>query len=276
MIFLAGKTDIGKERTNNEDAVSLLQLGDGSAILLVADGMGGPDAGEVASERAVSRIRAFFSEASLPSPDAEDSCLSQMVEQSFMEAQRAIMDYVAENPDSMGMGTTLVLLWLFHGRACLAWCGDSRCYGWNPHKGLRQLSHDHSLVQDMVDRGELSPWMASRHPDSHIITRCLGDTDASDELPEVKTFPYAEGDVFLLCSDGLCGYCSSRGMEKALLAHLYDAATCCDALIACALRAGGHDNIAVAVAWERQSDHPYSLSVWSRLRRRLLSLFKTA
>lgn len=260
-IKLTSVCDIGKERTNNEDAVAVcpdlskrdwnegglseyIPLGESGALLIVADGMGGANAGEVASSLAIESVKKTFAR-SLASSVSEKEA-EELLREAVFKANEAIMDYVATDPDSIGLGTTIVILWLIGGSAYITWCGDSRCYCFNPNGGLRLLTKDHSYVQELVDRGELSEKEAFSHPDGNIVTRCLGDVDALTE-PEFRSYAVRPGDIFLLCTDGLCGYCKDKEIGKVMLNGYDNLERCRNELLDLALDAGGYDNISIAL-----------------------------
>lgn len=250
----------GNVRENNEDAVAIcpdltLQewsdnevyepLGPLGAVAIVADGMGGGKAGEVASNLAIQRLKKSFAE-DIPSIEAPDSVKNAFVEDAFAKANIDIVNYTNIEPDTIGLGTTLVVLWLEERIAHVSWCGDSRCYVFNYDKGLIRLTKDHSYVQELVDSGELSPDKMNDHPDSHLITRGLGDIDVMSTA-ETCTIKAMEGDIFLLCSDGLCGYCDDSTIERIFYKYLNDIHTCGHKLIEVALQSGGYDNVTVAL-----------------------------
>lgn len=259
-IKMTALTDVGRERTNNEDSflvcpdlggkkwegtVGYIPLADAGAVAIVADGMGGPVAGEVASTLAIETVQKCFMENPIPellSDEAAESVLKAFVN----KANEALHSRIDSDPETIGMGTTIVILWLLGSSAHIAWCGDSRCYVFHPKRGLRLLTKDHSYVQEMVDRGEITQDEAFNHPDSNIITRGLGDVDDSSEV-ETLTYHVEEGDVFLLCSDGLCGYCRDESIEKVLSSSWKDLEKCQVSLLQLALQAGGYDNITISL-----------------------------
>ena len=154
-----------------------------------------------------------------------------------------------EIPDTSGMGTTLVLCWIIGGKAYVAWCGDSRCYIYNPKNGLTQITKDHSYVQEMVDKGELRAEDAFMHPDGNIITKGLGDFDVDESsVPDIITIRVKSNDLLLLCSDGLCGFCKKAEIENVLDQNYTEIHRCGDELLQIALDAGGYDNITIALA----------------------------
>lgn len=263
---MAAKTDVGLIRTNNEDnfqaSADLSQspmrwvnnqqysLGPKGALLVVADGMGGMNAGEVASEIAINTVIDLFS----PDNITDEVAKSHQSIEKFMkgvvrEADSRIKQHAKEFPESRGMGTTIVIAWLFGGYTYVAWCGDSRAYIYNPATGLFQISKDHSYVQSLVDEGKLTKEEAFDFPDSNIITRSLCDGGPKAQ-PECLTFPQplCDGDIILLCSDGLNGMIRDEEIEKIITHEQNDLSLLVDLLIGAAKEAGGADNVTVALA----------------------------
>lgn len=262
-IKICALTDVGKERTNNEDAVSIcpdltkpiwnrstkndyVSLSPLGAVSVIADGMGGANAGEIASALAVENIEKTFRCAEYDKILCSDHAIYAFLRDCIIRTNKAILDHVADFPDSIGLGTTVVLLWIVNKKAYVVWCGDSRCYCFNPDYGLKPLTKDHSLVQELVDKGEIKREEAFTHPDNNIITRCLGDVDAASE-PEILTHEIEGGDIFLLCSDGLCGYCKDKKIEKVMYRCHDNIDECQRSLLRLALAAGGQDNISISL-----------------------------
>lgn len=262
-IKIAATTDTGKERTNNEDAFivcpdlsqqdwthsgtpTYIPCSKYGAVLVVADGMGGANAGEVASEIATKAIRSSFSKENIEK-SLNPSGIDELIKNSIKNADEAINKRIWEDPYTSGMGTTIVVCWIIDNIAHIGWCGDSRCYVFNPFSGIKQLTKDHSLVQELVDKGEITEKEAFTHPDNNVITRGLGDVD-SQSTPEITNYPLSPNDIVLLCSDGLCGYCTNRAIEKILEKNSIDIMKCRDELMKLALDAGGYDNICIALA----------------------------
>lgn len=283
-IKLCALTDIGIERTNNEDAVSIcpdlsnqtwnhndgngyIPLSSLGAVSIVADGMGGANAGEVASSLAIESIEKSFLCEDYEKILLSDKEIHFFLRECISKANKAILDYVVKFPDAIGLGTTIVLLWAVKGKAYVTWCGDSRCYCFNPNSGLRLLTKDHSLVQEMVDNGDIKEEEAFNHPDNNIVTRCLGDVDAPPE-PEIVTYDIQNGDIFLLCSDGLCGYCKDRKIEKVLYKYVDNIDECQRSLLQLALKAGGQDNISISMCATLVDGHEkYSMGLVGKLKR---------
>ena len=154
---------------------------------------------------------------------------------------------MVQKPETLGMGTTIVICWLLKDLVYVAWCGDSRCYIYNNESGLKALTTDHSWVQELVDRGDISEEEALHHPDNNIITRGLGDFDRN-AIPDIITHPITSNDIILLCSDGLCGYCDNQTIESIVKEHQSNLNRCCNKLINTALKSGAEDNITIALA----------------------------
>lgn len=261
---VAGMTDMGLVRTNNEDNFILSRdlsvdpmrwinneaclLTPAGALLVVADGMGGMNAGEVASQIAIDTVKEMFSAPVIASRQfPNDQSVNEYLSQVVTEADRRIKVTAQSHPETRGMGTTIVIAWLRDDKLYVTWCGDSRAYVYNRLTGLRRLTKDHSYVQTLVDAGKLTEEQAFDYPQSNIITRCLSDSDAVAE-PECLPRPYkvADGDIILLCTDGLCGMMRDRQTQEILQNTPSDDLTVvCRSLIDGALRAGGADNVTV-------------------------------
>jgi serine/threonine protein phosphatase PrpC len=222
-------TDTGLQRRANEDSMLVR-----SPLFVVADGMGGAQAGEVASRLAVDTFKGGLSDGS----DPEASLLAQ-VEQ----ANAHINELSHANIEHAGMGTTITAVYLGEQDVVVAHVGDSRAYCLREGELLR-LTEDHSLVDELIRQGKLTPEEAEEHPQRSVITRALGP-EASVEV-DVRTFRARPGDVYLVCSDGL----TTMLAEEELLGVLVSNPTLRDAgeqLIAAANAAGGKDNITVVL-----------------------------
>jgi protein phosphatase len=287
-ITLSAKTDIGKERDQNEDAFIIcpdlshpdwdkseasVDLGPYGSLLVVADGMGGANAGEVASSLAMETLKRRFSPSNLATACSSDQQATDFLQASVKAADDAIREQILKQPETEGMGTTIVICWILKDKAYIAWCGDSRCYLFNPQTGLRALTKDHSYVQELIDKGELTEEAAFTHPDNNVITRGLGDFDES-AVADIVIQPLQPTDTLLLCSDGLCGYCTNKTIEKVMKAHSGNVSNCCKALMDTALNAGGYDNICIALARVGTDNESESNTITSKATKFLQSLFK--
>lgn len=264
MLFrLTAGTNVGCVRSNNEDNFIVndnlekkdwfvpgdvskeISLGKNGAILVVADGMGGMNAGEVASAIAIDTITSIFSLEDYSKITVSDKKIGAFLKDAIVEADSRIKAKVKEDESTAGMGTTIVIAWVLEGRVHVAWCGDSRGYIFNAGSGLVRITKDHSYVQELVDAGKLDAELAFDHPNSNIITRSLGDSPVKAQ-PDYISRTLSDGDYILLCSDGLCGLCRDEEILQVMAAS-EDIESCKNALIKAALEAGGYDNVTVAL-----------------------------
>lgn len=262
---LGAQTNVGCVRTNNEDNFvvsadlnagewllprdchTVFTLGNKGAMLVVADGMGGLDAGEIASRMAVDTMKEFFSADKITDEIVKDaSTIRKYMYDAVVAADNAIKRKSRGEKGGKSMGTTLVAAWLFDGYANIIWCGDSRGYLFNPVSGLAQVTKDHSYVQELVDSGRLLPEYAFDHPDSNIITRSLGNPQKAAN-PDFVRLPLQEGEVILLCTDGLNSMLRDEEIEAVMQETSNEIDTCTKALIQGALDLGGHDNVTVVL-----------------------------
>ena len=233
---VVAKTHCGKVRPINEDRYLVPEEGD--SIVLVADGMGGHKAGEVASETAAQTIRAC----AVKMHGREISIKTAL--KWVRQANQIIYRMANEKPECMGMGTTMTFLYFMDKHALLAHVGDSRCYRIRDGR-IMQLTKDHSLVAELVRIGEITPEQARNHPYRNIITRALGTDDYV--AVDAQDIPVEENDVYLLCSDGLSNYLEEDELLHAAQTQPSDAL--CDHLVQIALDRGGRDNITVVAAY---------------------------
>lgn len=237
-LAVAARTDVGRVRKGNEDTLHAdanLYRG----IFIVADGMGGHAAGEIASEMAVDIVSRDL--AGLE--DIESSDASERVSDALRDANRAVFDRTRREVEKSGMGTTVSALLLSDTHYLIGHVGDSRIYLVRDGK-MSQLTRDHSLVQEQVDAGLLTAEQARRHPQSNVITRCIGMAD--DIEVDVLEGEAKMGDCFLLASDGLTGMVEDRRIQQLLLSRAAPSRIV-DALIYEANNNGGNDNITAIV-----------------------------
>lgn len=248
-------------RPNNEDNYQLdsdlsdntwgftadeeISLGDKGSLLVVCDGMGGMSAGEVASDIAVKTIKDWFTTDKLTDTAIANPC--KYIASAIVAADAAIKAHSKANPDTAGMGSTIVMAWLLGQKVYVGWCGDSRCYRFNPQLGLERLSHDHSYVQELVDAGKLTEELAFDHPNNNIITRSLGDPRGAAQ-PDTKEFDLYNQDIILLCSDGLCGTLRDNEIAEIIKANQTSMQECRDALWVADEAAGWTDNVTIGLA----------------------------
>jgi protein phosphatase len=235
----SARSDIGRVRTTNEDAWF---ADDARGVYLVADGMGGHAAGEVASQMAAEGVGAALCRILQAGSgvDAVKAGISEAVKKANLE----IVERAAREQDKRGMGTTLTTLVLFPNATYLVGqVGDSRAYVLRDEK-LQQLTKDHTVVQEQVDRGLLTGDQARLHPLSHILTRALGAQ--SEVKVDLQTGTARAGDVFLLVSDGLSGMIDDAEIRRVMLEQSGGPLSAtAEALVEAAKREGGVDNITV-------------------------------
>ncbi len=240
-VRMVARADIGQQRLNNEDAVGIHpQLQPWPAAVL-ADGMGGYNAGEVASSMAVDLIAAAVQHCS-DSDDSTDLVARELTDALHM-ANTAIYAAAQSTPGCSGMGTTVVAALVLASEVLIAHLGDSRAYAWRAGR-LQRLTRDHSLVQQDIDAGLISEADARTSSYGHLVTRALGVMPQVD--PELSHWLLQQGDRILLCSDGLTDMLSDASLESLFDENL-PLARLLEALIEAANAAGGKDNIGVVL-----------------------------
>jgi PPM family protein phosphatase len=241
-IIGAMRTDPGLARELNEDTVVWVTPQDKGttdgrgSLALVADGMGGHAAGEVASALAADVIRRLYFDLDGPVP--------KVLATAFTAANRAILEYAAEHPQCKGMGTTCTVLAFRDRQVWLAHVGDSRAYLLREGEFI-QLSEDQTLVAKLVSDGTLTQEEADHSPMHNVILQALGTSQQMRPIIGAKGLPLEFGDVLVLCSDGVSGLVPDAKMAEVL--GRLGPQDACDALIEAALAAGGHDNASLGV-----------------------------
>jgi serine/threonine protein phosphatase PrpC len=228
-ISISALTDTGKVRTQNEDnfivctdldnnswvlSEGWIELSKKGCLLVLADGMGGANAGEVASSLAVDAIKESFSALTLQLIEVE-ATRKEFLLAAILKAHERIVAKAKSDPTFDGMGTTIVIAWAIQSKLYVCWCGDSRAYKYNTSKGLRLMTKDHSVVWALVEAGKLTPDEADVHPDNNIITQSLGDP-ANLPKPDIVVEDLEAGDKILLCSDGLNNMVDAKTIENEL------------------------------------------------------------
>jgi protein phosphatase len=250
-IRAAVMTDVGMVREHNEDATmavefvrqSLVEPAE-SYLYVVADGMGGAEAGEVASAIAVGVIRNYV-ESGLAGAEAHNP--SPLLTAALEEANRKIIEYQAAHPESRGMGSTAVSVLIVPPEAAVAWVGDSRVY-LSDASGLRQLTRDHSLVQRLIEIGQITPEEARHHEHKNVITRSLGARQSGPAGAEAMALRLKRGDRVMLCSDGLTAHVEDKTIGEVLRRH-DDPNAAARELVVAANAGGGTDNVSVIVVF---------------------------
>ena len=241
-VVVSMSSDVGCVRELNEDSGTYIQPDDPELLrskgllIVVADGMGGHSAGEVASRLAVDVVtRAYYEDGS----DARSA-----LEKAFHEANREIHKAAENDASKNGMGTTCTALVLQNGTAISAHVGDSRLYLVR-EESIYLMTEDHSAVMEMVKAGLITLEQARHHPEKNVILRAMGSHPEVEVTTWQEPFPVKAGDRFLLCSDGLYDLVEDEEIKRIVM--LSAPQTACESLIALAKERGGHDNITVGV-----------------------------
>lgn len=238
------KTDIGLLRDENQDCVWSAKLSDGACAAVLCDGMGGETHGGLASRIAVDviskRILGTFSVM------MNRNSVRNLLITATSAANSAVVDAARSEPEGAVMGTTCVAAIVSGGRAYIVNVGDSRCYHLftsDDSECIQQVTKDHSHVRDLIDRGEITEEQAKLHPDRNKITRAIG----AEEMvtPDYFELELEDGDMLLLCSDGLSSYGDDMDILDICFEHAPE--DICDKLVDYANGNGGHDNISVAL-----------------------------
>ncbi len=240
-VKFVARSEIGHARENNEDKFDFYEpdetalLAARGSVYLVCDGMGGHNAGQIASELAAKQfLHAYYHRGG----DAQDAA-----RQAVLQAHHYIAEMASKIPSRHGMGTTLTALILKQDEGILAHVGDSRCYRLRDEQ-FEQLSRDQTLVAQLVERGILTPEQARFHPQRNVIRQAVGVHTPDEPLePDIETFPLQAGDVYLLCSDGLTDMVDDADIEAILKSESLTRAAW--KLIDRALANGGRDNVTV-------------------------------
>ncbi len=236
-------TDVGLMRPINEDAyfVSEYVADMGTLYVIVADGMGGHQAGEVASAAAVREVcRKINQNYHI---DMTDDEVAALLERAVASANRKVYEMSREDAQMNGMGTTLTFLLLSGTKVYIAHVGDSRAYRIRDG-AITRLTHDHSMVEELLRSGQITPKQAMEHPQKNVITRAVG-TDRTVE-PDILETSAQPGDIFLLCTDGLTNQVSDSGL-LAILAESGSMQGAANAMVQAANAAGGPDNSTVVL-----------------------------
>lgn len=236
----SGKTDIGNKRTSNQDSIffSDLPIGPLPNLYIVADGMGGHRAGDKASRMAIEITVDYIKKSTLENPVA-------ILKRAMLYANNEIYKAAGKDPDLKGMGTTMVVAVAQEGKLYVANIGDSRLYAINNE--IRQITMDHSLVEELIRNGELERKKGRNHPEKNIITKAMGSRD--EVVPDFFEIEIHPEDKFLLCSDGLSNMVEDDEIRDIVVEH-YDLEDTVQALVDRANYYGGSDNISVVIISE--------------------------
>lgn len=257
---LAGRTDVGVTRDHNEDAFAYLDLANGQTqeqvqdgvidvglrgvVMVVADGMGGAAAGEIASEMAVEAVLDTFRAQWMQSVGRDTDTFVETIRDAADTANHRIFAYAGAHPEHAGMGTTATIAGMLGNSLYLAQVGDSRAYIVRDGVAL-QITKDQSLMQQLIEAGEMTTDQAEVSERRNIILQALGPD--STVRPDFTQQPIARGDTLVMCSDGLTTHLRATDIAR-IVSTSDDPDDACERLVAAANAEGGHDNITVVVA----------------------------
>ena len=245
-VEIAGVTDLGRHRKRNEDAIDWdMRLG----LAMVADGMGGMQGGDVASATALRSIKSDLRRALADAPRHDDRAHLRAVRGSLVvelvrRANQAVRQSASRDPRLNGMGTTLVMCLVGKDYLTVAHVGDSRLYRLRERK-LQRLTEDHTMVQELVERGEMDPRQAAQSRNRNVITRALGVN--ADVTVDVAHHDVKAGDLYMLCSDGLTGMASDTDISAVLDGAEEGLEATAKRAIELANSRGGRDNVSVVL-----------------------------
>ncbi len=239
VLDVCGASDIGCVRSLNEDSFCIYGLEEKRlpGFCVLSDGMGGHNAGEVASQKTVQ----FVAEVLMDSIPEKTAALPKEIKRAVQTANEGVFRMAVTNQGQSGMGATLVVAAVAEGIAYIANVGDSRAYAYRNHE-LMRITKDHSVVEEMMANGSITPEEARNHPQRNMITRAIG-TDPIVE-PDLFEYDYMPGDTLLLCSDGLSGMVEDEEIRR-ILEEKQSAGESVMSLIEAAKERGGQDNITV-------------------------------
>lgn len=278
-VRITASTHVGEVRDHNEDNFFVcsdlsqndwsftnsetIELGHLGSVLIVADGMGGMNAGEVASEIAVEYSRKSFAEKANEVLITSPIAISEFIKETIVGAHYAILTHQQDHPETSGMGTTLIIGWVINDSAYVGWCGDSRGYLYNSKlvesgradtfakSGLRVkenlalITKDHSYVQTLIDKGDINHSQAFFHPESNIITQSLGQSERPID-PSTTQVYLNHNDILLLCSDGINAMLEDGEIAE-ICSQNDDIVGLAQTLITETNQKGGHDNSTLAI-----------------------------
>ena len=238
-----GQTDIGLRREKNEDAISLPEENEGIKLFILADGMGGAKAGEKASQLAIKIVRDHIRLNFIKIERTKEE-IEEVIRKAMVEANKKIYELSMEYEEYNGMGTTLLVVLIYRGRLYVGHIGDSRVYRLR-QTVLRQLTKDHSYVQELLRQGSITAEEAKNHPQKNVLLKVLGgDRDVS---PDIFTKGFVKGDIILLCSDGLTNMVEDKNIYEIIMKNLSDLKVACKMLIDKANQNGGVDNVSAII-----------------------------
>ena len=238
-----GITDVGKERSKNEDIILIPKNSDDVQLFVLADGMGGATAGEVASELAVNTCREYFTN-NIERAQNDPYEIREIMRESILAANEKVLEMSINDEKYYGMGTTLIALYVCKNKIYIGHIGDSRVYRIRKNI-IRQLTKDHSFVQELVNSGTITKQEAKNHPRKNVLTKVIGYEE--NIQPDIITKGFLKDDVILMCSDGLTNMVEEKDIYEIIVKNASDVCNMTKTLVNEANQAGGLDNISVII-----------------------------
>lgn len=236
-----GITDIGMQRKENQDRIYMPEIGDDTKLFIVADGMGGANAGGVASSMAIEYVKQLILEKF--NEVKEDRILLQdLIKDAIVGANKYIHEKSLQDEQYSGMGTTIVVAIIYKGKVFIGHVGDSRIYRIRKHI-IRQLTKDHSYVQILVQNGTITKEEAENHPQKNMLVKALGCEEIVE--PDVMVKGFLKDDILLMCTDGLTNMIKVNEIYEEVVNGKNDLVSTCNNLISHSKKNGGYDNISV-------------------------------
>ncbi len=236
-----GITDIGMQRKENQDRIYMPEINDDTKLFIVADGMGGANAGGVASSMAIEYVKQLILE-KFDEVKEDRILLQDLIKDTIVGANKYIYEKSLENEQYGGMGTTIVVAILYKGKVFIGHVGDSRIYRIRKHI-IRQLTKDHSYVQILVQNGTITREEAENHPQKNMLVKALGCEETVE--PDVMVKGFLKDDILLMCTDGLTNMIKVNEIYEEVVNGKDDLVSTCNNLISHSKKNGGYDNISV-------------------------------
>ncbi len=236
-----GITDIGMQRKENQDRIYMPAINDDTKLFIVADGMGGANAGGVASSMAIEYVKQLILE-KFDEVKEDRIFLQNLIKDAIVGANKYIYEKSLENEQYSGMGTTIVVAIVYKGKVFIGHVGDSRIYRIRKHI-IRQLTKDHSYVQILVQNGTITREEAENHPQKNMLVKALGCEETVE--PDVMVKGFLKDDILLMCTDGLTNMIKVNEIYEEVINGKDDLVSTCNNLISHSKKNGGYDNISV-------------------------------
>ncbi len=240
-----GQTDIGMHRKENQDNIYIPELNDEIQLYIVADGMGGANAGGIASRMAIEYLRNAIKEGYDAAKDAREK-IESLIKKAIVDTNNYVLKKASENPEYTGMGTTVSLALVVKNKVYIGHVGDSRVYRIRK-EFMRQLTKDHSYVQALVQSGTITKAEAEKHPQKNVLLKVLGCEPGLE--PDVMVKGFLKGDILLICSDGLTNMMDVHDIFEEVKEGKNDLSKTCNNLISHSKKNGGYDNISVILVF---------------------------